>query len=95
MPHEHEDDVNLKKLKDYRWAQFILQSIYEMFFRVFLIKLKMELYKDYYAVLTNCAVYLLEDLKRKKEVDPSENSFCYVIEACGYYGKTDKVLAIV
>lgn len=80
-------------MEDSKWAKFLLETMYTLWFLVFNIKLKTE-FKDYYSKVTEYANILFENI-RIKGITPNEIVYRSLIEACGYCGMNDRALEIV
>lgn len=86
--YESEEIENLQKLEEMKWAKYMLECIYHLWFYIFNIMIRNEDYTEHYSILTNFAILFIQELK-KKSIIPTETIFRYVIEACGYYGKAE------
>ena len=79
-------------MDDLKWAKFLLENIYFMWFLVFNIKLKQNL-DDYYPKITEYACFILDDMVLKG-LNPNDSIYKHLIEACGYCGMTDRALEL-
>ncbi|KAL4510582.1 hypothetical protein ABPG72_004736 [Tetrahymena utriculariae] len=89
---QQQEDIS--QFDEYRWAKYLYEQIYYIWFQIFILKLKQDFFSPYYTKLTDYAIFLLGQL-RKKNHALTEIMYRFVIEACGYYGKDDKVIELV
>jgi len=80
-------------MDDLKWAKFLLEMMYTLWFAVLTLKLKKD-FSDYYNKLTEYANIVFENLKTKG-IKPNQTIYKSLIEACSYCGMNDQALEIV
>lgn len=93
MEQENEGE-NVNNFDELKWANHLFESMYYLWFAVFIVKLKQNFYTEYYVKFIDYAIFLITSL-RKKNHHVSEIMYRCIIESCGYYGKDDKVIQLV
>ena len=69
------------KLNNKEWANFLLYTIYEIWFNFFAFSLRF--YDDNTAIqLMNYAIIIIEDLITRKKITPSKNLFTKLVKSC-------------
>lgn len=76
-----------------KWAKFLLEMMYTLWFVVLSLKLKKD-FSDHYTKLTEYAHIVFENLK-SKGIKPNQTIYKNLIEACSFCGMNDRALEIV
>ena len=82
----------LSLIDESKWAKFLLESIYTVWFLVFNLKIKNGL-KDYYNKVAEYAISLFEDAQNRG-VKPNEIMYRNLLEALCLCGMEDKALEL-
>jgi len=82
----------LSLIDESKWAKFLLETIYTIWFLIFNIRIKND-YKEYFKHISEFAIQLFEDAQNKG-VKPNEIIFKSLIEALCYCDMNDKALQI-
>lgn len=64
----HNEEIDTNSLEDSKWAKYLLQEMYSIWFLVLVIKIKTNFFKPYYSQITDFSVALLNDLLTKKTI---------------------------
>jgi len=86
------ESQKLALIDESKWAKFLLETIYTIWFLIFNIRIKND-YKEYFKNVCEFAIHLFEDAQ-SKGVKPNEIIFKSLIEALCYCDMNDKALQI-